>query len=100
MQESMCDFMKPGLVHFMAYPETIKGEGRILETVKKILDDDYFTAIEVSWIKDKSIKEKVKNLLAESGKVVGFGAQPPLLVNKLSLCSLNEKDREKAIAQS
>ena len=34
-------FIKPGLVHFMAYPGTQKGEGPIiLESLKKSLADD------------------------------------------------------------
>ena len=35
------------IVHFMAYPETIKGEGPIVETVTKIAEDDFFTGIEI-----------------------------------------------------
>ena len=48
MNESLHKFMKVGLVHFMAYPATIKGEGPVLETVRKLALDDYFTAIEIS----------------------------------------------------
>ena len=36
MIESMHKYMKVGLIHFMAYPETAKGEGPILETLRKI----------------------------------------------------------------
>ena len=32
MQESMYKFMKVGLIHFMAYPQVMRGEGPILET--------------------------------------------------------------------
>ncbi len=48
MNESMHKHMKVGLIHFMVYPSTIKGEGPKLETVKKIAVDDYFDAIEIS----------------------------------------------------
>jgi len=33
MQDSIYNFMKVGLIHFMAYPETMKGDGPILETL-------------------------------------------------------------------
>jgi hypothetical protein len=39
MNEPLSKFMKVGLVHFMAYPTTIKGEGPIEESIKKIVLD-------------------------------------------------------------
>ncbi len=60
MQESLHAYMKVGLIHFMAYPSTMKGEGPILETVKKIAQDDYFDVIEITWIKDPGVRQQVK----------------------------------------
>jgi hypothetical protein len=37
MQDSLFKYMKVGLVHFMAYPATLKGEGPIVETIKKLV---------------------------------------------------------------
>jgi len=48
MQNSIYKFMKVGLIHFMAYPQVMKGEGPIFETLQKIAEDDFFTAVEVS----------------------------------------------------
>ncbi len=39
MNESLYKYMKPGLVHFMAYPATMKGEGPVVETIKKVILD-------------------------------------------------------------
>jgi hypothetical protein len=47
----MHKYFKIGTIHFMSYPETIKGEGPIVETMQKILADDYFDAVELTWIK-------------------------------------------------
>jgi len=44
MTESIHKYAKIGLIHFMAYPSTIKGEGPIEETIRKIAIDDYFEA--------------------------------------------------------
>src|SRR5665648_1103547 len=66
MQDSIYKFMKVGLIHFMAYPQVMKGEGPILETLQKIAEDDFFTAVEVSWIKDAKVREKAKKLLEVS----------------------------------
>ena len=53
MQESIYKYMKVGTIHFMSYPDVMNGDGPILETLKRIVTDPYFNAIEVSWIKDK-----------------------------------------------
>jgi len=37
----MYKYMKVGLIHFMAYPFHDEGGGPIVETVKKIVVDDY-----------------------------------------------------------
>ena len=97
MQESMYKFMKVGLIHFMAYPQVMKGEGPILETLQKIAEDDFFTAVEVSWIKDAQVRQKAKKMLEVSHLTVAYGAQPRLLVKKLDLNSLDEAERRKAV---
>jgi len=97
MQDSMYKFMKVGLIHFMAYPQVMKGEGLILETLQKIAEDDFFTAVEVSWIKDVKVREKAKKLLEVSHLAVAYGAQPRLLVKKLNLSSLDEVERKEAV---
>ena len=99
MQESMYKFMKVGLVHCMAYPQVMKGEGPILETLQKIAEDDFFTAVEVSWIKDAKVREKAKKLLEMSHLTVAYGAQPRLLINNLNLNSLNEEERKRAVRE-
>ena len=97
MQESMYKFMKVGLIHFMAYPETMRGEGLILETLQKIAEDDFFTAVEISWIKDAKVREKAKKLLEVSHLTVAYGAQPRLLIKKLNLNSFDEAERQEAV---
>ena len=93
----MYKFMKVGLIHFMAYPQLIKGEGPILETLQKIAQDDSFTAVEVSWIKDAKVRQKAKKLLEVSHLTVAYAAQPRLMVKKLNLNSLNETERQEAV---
>lgn len=63
MNEPLYKYMKVGLVHFMAYPATIKGEGPVLETIRKLSLDDYFTAIEITTIKNDEERMKVKQML-------------------------------------
>ena len=39
------NIIRPGIVHFMAFPATMKGEGPILETCRQVLTDDFFEVI-------------------------------------------------------
>lgn len=98
MKDSLYKYMRVGLVHFMAYPSTIKGEGPILETIKKLALDDYFTAIEITTVKDKEERKKVKQMLESSHMSIAYGAQPRLLTTGLNINDLNEEGRQKALA--
>jgi sugar phosphate isomerase/epimerase len=77
----------------------MKGDGPILETLQKIAEDDFFTAVEVSWIKDDKVRDKAKKLLEMSHLTVAYGAQPRLLVNNLNLNSFNEEERKMAVRE-
>ena len=85
------------MVHFMAYPATIKGEGPIVETIKKLVLDEYFTAIEITTIKDNQERKKVKQMLETSHMSVAYGAQPRLLTTGLNINNLDEEGRQKAL---
>lgn len=97
MNEPLYKYMRVGLVHFMAYPTTIKGEGPIFETIKKVALDDYFTAIEITTIKDNNERQKVKQMLETSHMSYTYGAQPRLLTTGLNINDLNEEGRQKAL---
>jgi sugar phosphate isomerase/epimerase len=89
--------MKVGLVHFMAFPSTIKGEGPVEETIKKVALDDYFQVIEITTVKDPAVRERVKKILESSHLTVTYGAQPRLLTNGLNINDLREEERQKAL---
>jgi len=89
--------MKVGLVHFMAYPATLKGEGPIVETIKKLALDEYFNAIEITTIKNAEERLIVKKMLDTSHMTVAYGAQPRLLTTGLNINDLNEEGRLKAL---
>ena len=78
MNESIRSYMKVGLIHFMAYPSVIKGEGPIEETFRKIALDDYFDVAEITWIKDPAGPEQGQEDDRHSHLEVAYGAQPRL----------------------
>ena len=98
MNDSLYKYMRVGLVHFMAFPSTIKGEGPILETVKKLALDEYFTAIEITTVKNPEERLAVKKVLETSHMTVAYGAQPRLLTTGMNINDLNEEGRQKALA--
>lgn len=98
MKTSLHDYMKVGIVHFMAYPFALSGEGEIAQSVAEIVTDDFFDEIEITRVNDQAERDAVKGLLTSSGITVGFGAQPYILKGKLDLNSTNEEERAKAIA--
>ena len=98
MNESIRKYMKVGLIHFMAYPAVIKGEGPIEETLRKIALDDYFEAVEVTWIKDASVRSRVQKMLETAHLDVAYGGQPRLLTTGLNINDLDPAGRENALA--
>ena len=98
MQGNLHAYMKVGLVHFMAFPETGKGEGPILESLAAIASDEFFGSVEVTRIKDPIVRREAAALLASAGLEVGFGAQPMILGGKHDLNSLDEATRSAALA--
>jgi len=97
MNDTIHKYMKVGIVHFMAFPATIRGEGPIRETVDRIARDDYFDAIEITWIKDESVRKAVKKSIETAGIAVSYGAQPRLLTTGLNINDLDETRRREAI---
>lgn len=97
MDESIHNYMKVGLIHFMAYPECGSGEGPIEETLKKIAEDDYFDAVEITWIKDKNVRQSAKKIIDGAKLAVAYGAQPRLLTTGLNINDLNGEKRLEAL---
>lgn len=97
MNVSWKKYMKVGIVHFMAFPSVLKGEGPILESLEKVLTDDFFDVIEITTIKDPSVRALALKMLASSKMTVTYGGQPVQLVNKLNLNSFDAGERAKAV---
>jgi sugar phosphate isomerase/epimerase len=97
MHESWHRYLRLGIVHFMAFPQVLRGEGPIVETLRQIAGDEFFSAIELGWVNDAATRAAASALLRESHLSVGFGAQSALLVTKSDLNALDEPERKKAV---
>src|SRR5438093_8900636 len=76
------DQMTVGIVHFMAFPQTMGGSGPIPETVRTIAQDPFFGAIELGPINDETVRREVRDVVRSANMVVGFGCPPIELANK------------------
>lgn len=94
---SIYKYMSLGIVHFKAFPEVQGGAGPYIETLKKIIEDDFWTAIEVGLINDVKVRNEARKLLEISHLRVCYATQPIVLPNKLSLNASDPKERIKAI---
>jgi sugar phosphate isomerase/epimerase len=99
MQGKPQDAMTVGIVHFMAFPQTMGGSGPIAETVNRIAEDPFFGAVEVGPIAESGTRREVRDMLKQNDMVVGFGCQPIELANKLDVNSLDEDTRKAAISK-
>ena len=99
MNEPMRKYFRPGIIAFMSYPAIIKGEGdKIEESIRKIVLDPYFDAIEITWIKDPAVRARVKKMLDESHMTVIYAAQPRLLTTGMNINHLDSAESAKALA--
>lgn len=99
MKESIHKYFKVGIVSFMAYPSTLRGtDENVLPCLQKTVYDDYFDAIETTWIKDDARRAAAAALFAASHITVCYGAQPRLLTTGLNACDVEEAGRAAAQA--
>jgi sugar phosphate isomerase/epimerase len=91
--------MKIGLVHFMAFPETMKGGGPYLETLEQVAEDDFFSAVEIRPPAAPGLEEQIKSLAEAAHLTLGAAAQPVILTEKLDPNSLDEAVRVKAVEE-
>ncbi|HHX55382.1 MAG TPA: sugar phosphate isomerase/epimerase [Clostridiales bacterium] len=95
MKESIHKYFDVGTILWMSYPPA---RYDYKETLNKVLIDDYFTAIEITQIKDDELRAETKELLEQSHIRVCYGAQPRLLSTGLNPNDIDEEGRKKAEA--
>lgn len=95
MKESIHKYFRIGTILWMSYPPT---RYDYIDSLKKVLSDDYFDAIEITQIKDEKLRTEAKALLSQSHIKVCYGGQPRLLSTGLNPNDIDEDGRKKAEA--
>ncbi|KEZ91879.1 sugar phosphate isomerase/epimerase family protein [Lacrimispora celerecrescens] len=93
MKDPIQKYFQIGTIQWMTHPPI---SYNIVDSVKTIACDEYFSALEITEIKDNAARAKVKGMLEQSHLKVCYGAQPRLLGPKLNPNDTNEEGRKKA----
>ena len=93
MKDPIQKYFQIGTIQWMTHPPI---SYNIVDSVKTIACDEYFSALEITEIKDNAERAKVKCMLEQSHLKVCYGAQPRLLGPKLNPNDTNEEGRKKA----
>lgn len=100
MREPFENVVHMGLIHCMAFPETMRGEGPVIETLEAIATDDFFTCIEVRRATRPEVLEAEKRLFSRSQMEAIVAGQPGLLVGKHDLNAADTEERKAAIDEA
>lgn len=93
MKDSIQKYFQVGTIQWMSHPPV---SYNLLDSIKTIAADEYFSAVEITSIPDEETRKKVKHLLEQSHLKVCFGAQPCLLGPGLNPNNIDEDGRKQA----
>lgn len=82
------DYFRVGTLLWMSYPQS-----DAVESLKKILCDPYFDAVEISHFASASQREEAAGLLKASATTAGYGMHPVMLEHGLNPNALDEAER-------
>src|SRR5207245_88211 len=98
MKDPWQHYLHLGVVHFMAFPECLSGDGPQLETLAEICHDPFFEAVDVGPMNDPVQRRECAALLRDCQMTsVTFACQPLQLRLGLDLNSSNRGERERAV---
>lgn len=97
MTGSPQDYIRQGIVHFMAYPQCMGGEGPIVETLSSLARDPFFEVVEVTRAKDAEVMKQMRAVAGQARIELVFGAQPILLGGGLNLNHPDAAERTRAV---
>ena len=97
MKETWQSYLQIGIVHSMAFPQCLGGEGPQLETLRQICHDPFFEAVDVVPIVDPVVRRACGALLRDCRMSVTLACQPTLLRQQLDLNAADEATRRKAV---
>ena len=95
MKDPIQKYFQIGTIQWMSHPPA---NYPLLESVKSLACDPYFTALEVTKVADDETRAALKKMLDQSHMKICYGAQPRLLGPGLNPNDVNEEGRKQAEA--
>ena len=97
MDGSMYGYMKPGLVHFKAFPELMQSHATYVQTLRRIAEDDFWTAVEIGPCKDTRDRDIARKILEVSHLTVAYATQPTAFPMKLNPHHADPAERKRVL---
>ncbi len=89
MEASILDYAKIGIVHSMAFPNSIESEDSYLNSIKEILYDPFFSVVEIGQNPFEKLTYKTRDLIHLAKCNLTYSAHSRLLNKQLNANSLN-----------
>src|SRR5262249_38911992 len=97
MKEPWQHYLQLGIVHFMAFPECLAGDGPQFETLAQICHDPFFEAVDIGPINDAGQRRECAALLRDCQiDAITFACQPLQLRLGLDVNAAEQAERRKA----
>ena len=93
MKDPIQKYFYIGTIQWMTHPPM---KYKLLDSIKTLVADEFFTAVEITKIEDEATRKKVRKMLEQSHMKVCYGAQPRILGPKLNPNDMDEEERLKA----
>src|SRR5262245_23715048 len=97
MPEPIENHCRVGVLLPMAYPELAGGEGPLLERLSKVLEDEFFGAVELCQVNDDRVRREARTGLRGAGVALILASQPTLPAQKVRLNAADPAERRLAI---
>ena len=94
--QTSCEF---GVVHPLAFLACRNGEGPVIETLTKIVEDTTFGAVEIAPPRNPAIRSAARRLLAAGKLTVVYLPVLPILLEDLGLGNVDDARRQFAMAR-
>ncbi len=86
-----------GTIYYQSFPWVSPMESAYLQTVRQVCQLPGIEALEIAPVKYPEIRKELRNIFADCGTLVSYGAGATLLSEGLNLCDLDEARRSLAI---
>jgi sugar phosphate isomerase/epimerase len=97
MREMIHSYARIGIVHSMAYPESVTSAQAYRTTLKKILSDEYFDVAELGHPPFEGLAEEAREMVEEAHCTLTYSGHGLLFSKGLNINSLDEEERKKAV---